>query len=273
MHFNNLSNDVLTLVFRAALPTIKRQPADAKSGLGLLSVCRRWREVALPMVYDAVVIKYDSRGHDGPETVDIKTTLDLVVDAKCLHMVRQVVIDVFYRTSPSEVRKSVIERMRGAAGEWAGVHKLELRLYPWGLEESEPNLPTADYEDEVARVSSALAALMPGLREINFDDFQQAPVARVLYGQLAGFYADQLQVLHSSTQFVVPQDLMFARLRDVKIAGFFTGSLEDRLPRLDPEVVESLVLVGLTANDMWSMFCADSDGCAITFPRLTNLNL
>ncbi|KAJ2697808.1 hypothetical protein H4R19_005638, partial [Coemansia spiralis] len=104
--------------------------------------------------------------------------------------------------------------MRGAACEWAGVRKLELGLNVWGWEESELSLPAADNEDEIASVSSALAALMPGLREIDFYDFQRAPIARVLIGQLVGFYADQLQVLHSSNQIVVPQDRVFARLRD-----------------------------------------------------------
>ncbi|KAJ2713148.1 hypothetical protein H4R19_002397 [Coemansia spiralis] len=163
--------------------------------------------------------------------------------------------------------------MRGAAGEWAGVRKLELRLDEGDFGESELDPPAADHADEIASVSSALAALMPGLRKIKFDSFPQTPVARVLLGQLAGFYADQLQVLHSSNQLVVPQDLVFARLRYVKIIGFPSESLEVKLPRLDPEVVESLVLWGLAANDMWSMFCADSDGCAITFPRLVNLDL
>ncbi|KAJ2711981.1 hypothetical protein H4R19_002990 [Coemansia spiralis] len=188
-------------------------------------------------------------------------------------MVRKVVIDVRYWVNPFQGLKAVIERMCGAAGEWAGVRKLELRLNPWNSLGSELNPPAAVREDEIASVSSALAALMPGLREINFDDFQQTPIVKVLFGQLASFYADQLQVLHSSSPFVVPQDLVFARLRYVNITGIFYGSLEGQLPRLDPEVVESLVLKRLTANDMWSMFCADSDGCAITFPRLTNLDL
>ncbi|KAJ2708313.1 hypothetical protein H4R19_004815, partial [Coemansia spiralis] len=220
MHINDLPDDVLALVFWAVQPAIKRQPADAKSGLGLLSVCRRWREFALPMVYDIVVVKCGTEGADGtedtdrPETVDIKTMLDLVADAKCLHMVRQVVIDARYRTSPLEGLKAVIERMRGAAGEWAGVRKLGLSLNAWGPGECELSPPAADHEDEIASVSSALAALMPGLREIKFDDSSQTSTVSLLYGQLAGFYADQLQVLYSSSRFVVPQDRVFARLRD-----------------------------------------------------------
>ncbi|KAJ2711740.1 hypothetical protein H4R19_003099 [Coemansia spiralis] len=225
------------------------------------------------MVYDTVVITYDTTGPNGPENVDIKTTLDLVVDAKCLHMVRNVVIDVWYWTSPFRGLNPVIEAICRAAGKWAGMRKLDLTLHLWGPEEPELNHPAADREDKIVSVSSALAALMPGLREIKFGGFPQTPIDGVLFGQLAGFYADQLQVFHSSNLLVVPQDLMFARLRDVKITGCFSGSLEGKLPRLDPEVIESLVLQGLAANDMWSMFCADSDGCAITFPRLTNLDL
>ncbi|KAJ2715330.1 hypothetical protein H4R19_001256 [Coemansia spiralis] len=234
------------------------------------------------MVYDTVVIECSTEGtegaevnefFDGPENVNIKTTLDLVADAKCLHMVRNVDIYVSYPTTPLQGLEAVIERMRGAAGEWAGVRKLVLNLYPWGLEEGDEFPPAADYEDEIASSSSALAALMPRLREITFDDFSETPVICVLYGRLAGFYADQLQVLHGNNPPVAPQDRVFARLRDVKITGFQFESLEGKLPRLDPEVIESLVLKRLAANDMWSMFCADSDGCAITFPRLAHLDL
>ncbi|KAJ2715438.1 hypothetical protein H4R19_001206 [Coemansia spiralis] len=225
------------------------------------------------MVYDTVVVVYDTECTDGPETVDIETTLDLVVDAKCLHVVRKVVIDARYRTSPFPGLNAVIERMGGAAGECAGVRKLELSLYAWGSEDRERNHPAADHEDEIASVSSALAALMPGLREIKFDSFQQAPIARALYGQLVGFYAGQLQVLHSKSPLVVPQDRVFARLRDARISVSISESVGVQLPRLDPEVVESLVLQGLAANKAWSTFCADPDGRAITFPRLINLDL
>ncbi|KAJ2709838.1 hypothetical protein H4R19_004046 [Coemansia spiralis] len=163
--------------------------------------------------------------------------------------------------------------MRGVAGEWAGVRKLVLSLDAWGNRESEVYSPATNYEDEIASVSSALAALMPGLREIAFDDSPHTPISGALFGQLAGLYADQLQVLRSNGQFIVPQGLVFARLRKVKIISYCSVSLEDQLPWLDPEVVESLALEGLAANEMWSMFCADSGGCAITFPQLTNLNL
>ncbi|KAJ2697245.1 hypothetical protein H4R19_005678 [Coemansia spiralis] len=225
------------------------------------------------MVYDTVVVKCGTKGTDGPENVDIETMLDLVVDARCLHVVRKVMIDVRYRTSPLQGLNAVIERMRGAAGEWAGVRKLGLSLNASGTGQRELNLPAADHEDEIASVSSALAALMPGLREIKLDALKETPIVRVLFGQLAGFYADQLQVLHSSSSLVVPQDRVFARLRYVKITGPYSGPLGAKLPRLDPAVVESLVLKGPTVNNTWSMFCADSDGCAITFPRLTNLDL
>ncbi|KAJ2693666.1 hypothetical protein H4R19_005990, partial [Coemansia spiralis] len=213
MHFNDIPDDILALVFRAVLSAIKYQPADMKSGLGLLSVCRRWREIALPMVYDTVVIKCGTEDTDGPETVDIETTLNLVVDAKCLHMVRKVVIDVCYWTTPFQGLKAATERMRGAAGECAGVRKLELSLNASSSGQRELNLPATDYEDEIASVSSALAALMPELREIKFGDFKQTPIVRVLCGQLVGFYADQLQVLHVSNSVIVPQDRVFARLR------------------------------------------------------------
>ncbi|KAJ2711793.1 hypothetical protein H4R19_003075, partial [Coemansia spiralis] len=90
---------------------------------------------------------------------------------------------------------------------------------------------------------------------------------------LAGFHANQLQVLHSNFLPAVPQDPVFVQLRDVDIKSSHLDSLEGQLLRLNPEAIESLVLDLFSANDMWSMFCADTDGHAIAFPRLTDLRL
>ncbi|KAJ2717198.1 hypothetical protein H4R19_000142 [Coemansia spiralis] len=158
------------------------------------------------MVYDTVVVKCGTDGTDGSENVDIETTLDLVVNAKCLHVVRKVVIEVWYWTNTFQGLKVIIERMCGAADKWAGVHRLELCLNSWGYDESELNLPAADHEDEIASVSSALTELMPGLREIKVDALTHTPIIGALYGKLAGFYAGQLQVLNSNNPLVVPQD-------------------------------------------------------------------
>ncbi|KAJ2713374.1 hypothetical protein H4R19_002284 [Coemansia spiralis] len=273
MRINALPDDILRLVLLATLPAIKRKTARVKDGLRLLSVCKRWREIALPMVYDTVFIKCETQGGDGSECADTETMLDLVLNVKCLHVVRRVVVAAHYRRDQLSGLKAVIARMREAADEWKGVRKLELSVKAAGLNAAERGPPASDHEDDIVSISNALAALMPGLLELKLGYYRQTQVTCALFGRLVGLYADQLQVLHSKHALVVPQDRVLSRLRKVKMGSFRSDIVKFQLPRLDPEVIESLSLGIFTDNDMWSMFCADGDGHEISFPRLTNLYL
>ncbi|KAJ2715428.1 hypothetical protein H4R19_001211 [Coemansia spiralis] len=274
MHISDFPDDILLPVFRGALSAPKSQSADIKNGLVLLSVCRRWREAALPIVYDTVFAKCGTEGINGPENVDIKTTLDLVVDAKCLHRVRKVVIEVYGGVDPFLALAAVTAKLGEATDEWAGVRRLKLMLCPKEWNHNDCGSPAVGNEDDIEAVSISLAALMPGLREMSFRNYLQSKVATLLFGRLVGLYANQLQVLHSNSAFTTRQDLVFAQLRDVDIGGLVCDTMEYRLPRLDPEAIESFVMTSFTANVMWSMFCTNADtGYAITFPRLKKLEL
>ncbi|KAJ2693210.1 hypothetical protein H4R19_006039, partial [Coemansia spiralis] len=203
----------------------------------------------------------------------LKTNLDLVVGARCLHVVKKVAIEVRYLTSPFPGLKAVIARMREAADEWTGVRSFELNIGTSDRGNGELHSPAADYEGDIASTNSALATLMPGLRKITLGNSRHTETTSTLCGRLVGLYANQLQSFHSSFAPAVPQDQVFARLRDLAMRVPRSYSLENPLPRLDPEVIESLELSELSANEMWSMFCAGPDDYAITFPRLINLRL
>ncbi|KAJ2717061.1 hypothetical protein H4R19_000228 [Coemansia spiralis] len=276
MHVNCLPDDILVLVLRAALPAIKTRAADVKDGLELLSVCRRWREVALPVVYDTVFISGGTQSSSPDNAVaclDIKTMADLVAGARCLHVVRRMVIHVFYQDDAFPELKAVIAKLCGVADEWKGVRQLELNVIPAGWNPNRRRPLVADHEDDIDSVSSAFAALMPGLRGIKIADAMQTQVTSELFGRLIGYYVDQLEVLHSSHALAAPQDRVFGKLKDVKIDAIRSAALYFQPPRLCPEVIESLSLRRLTANEMWSMFCAGLDEHAITFSRLANLCL
>ncbi|KAJ2713759.1 hypothetical protein H4R19_002084 [Coemansia spiralis] len=176
-------------------------------------------------------------------------------------------------TNPFPDLRAVIARMREAADEWMGVSKLELRSNDLYSDYSEPEPLTTDQEENIVSISSSLVALMPGLRKITLGGLLETQVTWDLCGQLVGRYSNQLQSFHSSFTPAVPQDRVFAQLRDFAMRSFPLKCLENPLPRLDPEVIETLELSDFSANEMWSMFCAGPDDYAITFPRLTNLRL
>ncbi|KAJ2716506.1 hypothetical protein H4R19_000605 [Coemansia spiralis] len=276
MHINDLPDDILEPVLCAALPATKHRITGLVGGLELLSVCKRWRVVALPVVYNTVFFSCGIQSYSsdsGPTSRDIKSMVDLVVGAKCLHVVKKIMIYVNYRRDALPGLKAVIDRICEAADAWTGVRNLELNFVPFNWT-PDPRIPlVADYESDIDSATSAFAALMPGLHRIKIVDIMQTQVTCELFGRLIGLYSDQLQVLHSSHALAAPQDRVFGKLKDLRIDAIHSGVLDCQLPRLNPEVVESLVLKWLTTNDMWSMFCNGPDEHAITFPRLTNLRL
>ncbi|KAJ2712816.1 hypothetical protein H4R19_002562 [Coemansia spiralis] len=280
MHVNVLPDEVLERVFQAVLPAIKSRLADAKDGLELLSVCQRWRGVALPMAYDAVFIKCGTQGksrENGPENVDITTSLDLIIGAKCCHLARELRIDLHFQADPLPGFKAAISRLREACDEWVGVRKLLIGLH---LEKWVPNYrgPLAvDREDDIGSISSDLAVLLPGVREICIGGYKQSGATGELLGRLVGLYSHQLQVLHSKHALTMPQDRVFNRLRDVSIGGVFPGPC--RLTKLsvggaNPPPLDLFTYTGLTHLSLSMPTSVDDVMSHIrTQPRLVSLEI
>ncbi|KAJ2716408.1 hypothetical protein H4R19_000667 [Coemansia spiralis] len=228
------------------------------------------------MAYDTVFIKCGTQGEsyeNGPEDVDIATSLDLLVGAKCHHLARELRIDVHFQADPLPGFKAAISRLREVCDEWVGVRKLSIGLH---LEKWVPHYRgprVANHEADIASIGSDLAALLPGVREICIGGHKQLEATCVMLGRLVGLYSHQLQVLHSKHALAMPQDRVFNQLRDVSIGNALSDELEHQLPRLDPEVIESLVLGRFMPDEVWSMFCADPDCHETTFPRLTDLSV
>ncbi|KAJ1732192.1 hypothetical protein LPJ61_002163, partial [Coemansia biformis] len=112
---------------------------------------------------------------------------------------------------------------------------------------------------------------MPGIRDLRFGGMKHNLVARALYSQLAEFYTEQLEVLHSRHAITVPQCRPFARLKDVSISG--DNNHDNQLPRMCPDSIERLKLYGLVAGHSWAAFSAQCDGGAVTFPKLRNMHI
>ncbi|KAJ1718116.1 hypothetical protein LPJ61_006841, partial [Coemansia biformis] len=133
--------------------------------------------------------------------------------------------------------------------EWAAVRSLGLTMHSGRYPSNEISIDAAKVGCDVGNVRDALAAVFPGVRVLNFGDANSTHIAMELYGQLAGLYAKQLQVLRSWHPIAVPRDCLFMQLRDVTINGDY--SHDYRLPRVCPESIERLKLVGMLADHSW----------------------
>ncbi|KAJ1718810.1 hypothetical protein LPJ61_006462, partial [Coemansia biformis] len=133
--------------------------------------------------------------------------------------------------------------------EWAAVRSLGLTMHSGQYPSNEVSIDAAEVGCDIGNVRDALAAMFPGIRVLSFGDANSTHITMELYGQLAGLYAKHLRVLHSWHPIAVPQDCPFMQLRDVTINGDY--SHDYRLPRVCPESIERLKLVGMLADHSW----------------------
>ncbi|KAJ2778863.1 hypothetical protein H4R18_004350 [Coemansia javaensis] len=290
MNMRELPSDILHLVLQRSFIEQFGAGPTLKANLHLLAVCRRWRHIALSVVYGSVFVQYGERhilgGQQQPaeeeeeeeEPADVRcvTNLQLVAAAGCVQRVRRVVFDVNFLTSPFPGLAGVMRLMSGAAPVWLGARELEISMhagfYPLGNEDA----PSAgDCEADVRTAVDVLAAMMPQVRKLYFGGMSHSPVARELYGRLAGSYAGQLLVLGSRHSISVPRDVEFQQLTDARIE--YDQKDGHRLPRIDPRQLRKLVLAGWPPNHSWATF-AGGDGNsnggsrAIRFPQLRTLD-
>ncbi|KAJ2781061.1 hypothetical protein H4R18_003108 [Coemansia javaensis] len=130
MGLRDLSDDVLLPIVRQVCADLgKGLELPTKKQLSLLAVCRRLREVALPVVYSTVYdTVHDKRTNGDPKDMLICTNLDLVSSAGCLHLVRRVNIRLGLWTAPFRELVNTVRWMRAAREQWDAVHTLKLDI-------------------------------------------------------------------------------------------------------------------------------------------------
>ncbi|KAJ2798798.1 hypothetical protein H4R21_003789 [Coemansia helicoidea] len=250
-----------------------------KEMLPLLAVCRQWRRVAIPLVYNAVFVKYrddsdsdddasiDSQTREETTNVVIKTNLDLVAMVSHAHAVKRVRIDVHCLTNPLPGWQEVIQRMRTAASKWRVV-ELAVDMQPDEHSYDGNVVDMANYADEVAEVSDMLTTLMPDVRSLECGS-NRSPISQSLWGRLASHYAEQLQRFESHRPMILPLDCQFVKLKMFHTNYNYVNGYQ--LPHVaSGELVEVSLVYG-PPNHSWASFSADNDSWAIEFPNLTKL--
>ncbi|KAJ2806045.1 hypothetical protein H4R21_001032 [Coemansia helicoidea] len=252
-----------------------------KSNLPLLAMCPLWRRLAIPLVYDHVFVQYEGRPTRSgglftvdpnvtePTDVAVKTNLGLVAMAGCAHAVKRVRIDVHCLANPFPGWREVIQRMHDVASTW-GVVDLTVEMHPDLFHFDARNLDMDKYTDDVAEVGDLLAALMPDVRRLECGGVNQNPIARTLYGRLAGHYADQLQKLISQHPIAVPVGSRFTKLQKVEVSYDYVAGYQ--LPQIQSEELVDMSLTNGPPNHSWASFSTDGDPRAIEFTKLTNLH-
>ncbi|KAJ2802589.1 hypothetical protein H4R21_002357 [Coemansia helicoidea] len=276
----NLPEDILAIVLGWCVGAGYNAAYDLKDNLPLLAVCRLWRRLAIPLVYNHVFVQFGDDPNHGagvlPRSLDedeltdvaVKTNLDLVAVVGCARAVKRVHIDVHCLVNPFPGWRSVIERMRSVASKWRVV-ELMVAMHPDFTHFDHRSVDLGQYADDIIEVGDALAALMPGVRRLAHDEVYSNPIAWSLYGRLASHYADQLERLCCQQPIAVPLGCKFTRLR-----GFHMNlnhAANYQLPQVTIGEVANMSLFNGPPNHSWAPFSTDSDSWVIEFPKLRRL--
>ncbi|KAJ2801683.1 hypothetical protein H4R21_002705, partial [Coemansia helicoidea] len=282
MLLRSLPEDILAVVLRQCVCGSYSQGNSLKCSLPLLAVCRQWRRLAAPMVCGHVYVQYGDRPTRGdgtfirspsaaePADVAVKTNLDLIAMAGCARAVRRVQVDVHYMANPFQGWREVVQRMRAVATSWRAV-ELTVAMHPVFSALDASSVDLARHADDIAEVSDALAALVPGVRRLECGGTGNSPVARSLYGRLASHYADQLQRLLSRHPIAVPPDCRFARLKKLDIS--YDRAAGYRLPQMAAGELVDMRLLHWPPSHSWAPFSTGRDSRVVAFAELKRLRV
>ncbi|KAJ2796604.1 hypothetical protein H4R21_004645, partial [Coemansia helicoidea] len=161
MPIDILPDEVLAMVIRRAEHPVRRSRGLWETAHPVLSVCRRWRHVALPVVYQELYVwceeSADADSAPGASSV-LASNASLIVDLGVAHMARSICITMFYSVHPAACMERLMAMLQStvAGRAWPSVRKLDLFIHPVADDVLTSNFRTA-------RLARSFALLMPGI--------------------------------------------------------------------------------------------------------------
>ncbi|KAJ2615793.1 hypothetical protein H4S08_001063 [Coemansia sp. RSA 1365] len=139
MQLTELPDDVLVDVIMKIAREYIFEMGNWNSSLVLLSVCRRWRQIAMPVVYGGLYIHHSTHTTSQNETNDasaiveqssgkLYTNIELVSSAAAAHLVKYVDIDFKAFDSPLNNLNKALDLLSTASQVWPHVSKVVLEL-------------------------------------------------------------------------------------------------------------------------------------------------
>ncbi|KAJ2716753.1 hypothetical protein H4R19_000461 [Coemansia spiralis] len=267
MHFDDVPDDIVV----AALARATRHPEERfmhfGRSLSLLAVCRRWRRLALPIVYSRVTFEYDDMPESASEDTDanglrIVSNLDLAVSAGCTGLVREVWCTAFHMDDALPGLETIVSRMKRAAARWARVDTL------WVISHSDSHgTSNDDNPDAVTQsIAEGLIEMLPGVRRLKTDCDSGDVAIGGVSALLVNGYAAQL-CSYNGRLASLALGCVFKQLERATVSfGSGTGV---RPPVIDTGRLQHLELEGVPLACSWGAFAGSDSG--VGFPELVSL--
>ncbi|KAJ2785862.1 hypothetical protein H4R18_000251 [Coemansia javaensis] len=236
LHINSLPDDILAMVIGYAQRLEQETRGLWSKRQPVLSVCRRWRCVAMPIVYREIFVWC--------EEGTASTNAGLAAELGAAHMARSVCMTVLYDGDPVRSMRSALSALQGddkPGRRWDRVKRLDLYVHPVADEALAKSQGAAD-------VVRAVANLLPGVEALRLDDHASDSFTLSVYRGLASAYAGQLRRLNSSYIWGASTSPL-ARLTHLEVRFDALRCLS--MPRVCTDTLVSLSLVGATTQQAW----------------------
>ncbi|PIA13701.1 hypothetical protein COEREDRAFT_89342 [Coemansia reversa NRRL 1564] len=281
MHINHLPEDILISIFKHTCYMEFYTTNQWEEKLLLLSICKKWRVMMLPMVYNYVSIF--STGWDkfnentAGEAISQKksgfttTNATLFSENENLYLAKIMHIHIDCTLKPFPSILSALTTLESNARKWPQVKKLLFEINhdikALRLNESNNVLDECNIDETVKR----LTILLPSLTKIESKGIGQNVNVCALIGCLTANYNQQATHILSYSRLTGTGTQLFCKLKHLQID--FECNKGYQPPRASSERLEYLSLRGISHNNFWSCFANKNESENIKFTNLKTLCL
>ncbi|KAI9474909.1 hypothetical protein BX667DRAFT_497804 [Coemansia mojavensis] len=274
----NLPWDIQILVLKAVVG--KSGPALElwKHQLPVLSVCRLWRLLALPMTYNSAFISSNAYvEHTRPQSLalnhnrGIATNVDLIKSNRALCLARKLDIELVHTMGLEEFLKQVQQLLYSYedSKRWENVRTLNIRLYVSSVESGVQNLDEPD--PVLLYFSDAISSYLPNLKKLVFyGEPDSQPAAEFIGNLLAKYKLSEIwcnsPIKYSCSQFST-------ELTSLKL--MFDPHGDQLLSRINASSLKYLNLYGISGEFSWHKFGQSAAGLPnkVVFSSLQKLEV
>ncbi|KAJ2657717.1 hypothetical protein IWW48_004398 [Coemansia sp. RSA 1200] len=292
MHINELPSEILQQIIRPVVSVTTSPYFTRQDSLRILSVCRQWRALTLPMAYKWIYVYYfpghpssylnsDDEGEGGffarrtltPGSVlsaDVISDLDILPKGYEKY-VSELYLDMVHCTVISKGMHLMLNRLSGNKALWLKIRRIQVHMLPVSYE-----MQVSDqYNDELAKtkaVAKRLVNTFPNLDSFISRQYSTSRLITAFRQELVRLLSPQLNKIKAGS-IVVPDNAGFSeKLTSLAIQDPIGEKLLSA--PIHSKSLKVIDMYGINPMFDWSVF-TDKDELAesVNFERLEYLEL
>ncbi|KAJ2156813.1 hypothetical protein GGF46_004934 [Coemansia sp. RSA 552] len=286
MHINKLPEDILLLIFRREISPHTCDLDGCVLSPLLVSVCKRWRQIALPLVYRRLWIAYDIRDYvrqisdnssggralaDPPDAVAVSNARTIAAFGHG-HLVKHVDMVLDYLLNPLIGLEKSLSLLSDYVLAFPNINSVSFTTQRSIIMYDDSSLEALDIAGQLKRVVGEYARVMPGITRLQTRGIFMTGVITGFIGMLADTYAGQLtSILSGCALASVRESRPFTELARMHV--MFDENSSQGLPVLTARPLRDLFLKAVPPEYAWTRFCQYDGPADIEFSNLHMLKV